>query len=91
MRGDVQKTKSDVDLDTYSPVVQWSTVRLMLFMSGKMNLVTQSIDFSNAFAQAELEKPVYMEPPKGYDLVDGDKVLKLKRSLYGQIECAKLW
>ena len=41
VRGDVQKTKSGVDLDTYSPVVQWSTVRLMLFMSGKMNLVTQ--------------------------------------------------
>ena len=53
VRGDVQKRRTEEPMDTYAPVVQWSTVHLMLILIQIMKLKTLSFDFSNAFAQAE--------------------------------------
>ena len=56
------------------------------------DLQSKQIDFSNAFVQAELEKPVYLEIPWGYkSRGKDDMVLELHKSLYGQIEVPKLW
>ena len=79
-------------LDTHSPVVSWVTVRLMMIFGLLLSLQSKSIDFSNAFVQAELESPVFLEIPQGYESKEtGDMVLELHRSLYGQIEAPKLW
>ena len=80
-------------MNTYAPVVQWSTVRLMLVMTCILNLKTLATDFSNAFAQAELPKPVYLRPPARYDRPDWgpNPILKLNKSLYGQAEAPRLW
>ena len=79
-------------LDTCSPVVSWVTVRLMMIFGLLLSLQSKSIDFSNAFVQAELESPVFLEIPQGYESKEtGDMVLELNRSLYGQIEAPKLW
>jgi hypothetical protein len=94
VRGDVQKRVTDESMDTYAPVVQWSTVRLMLIMTCMLKLKTVSIDFSNAFAQADIPqgKAVYIECPRGYEPADGkDMVLMLNKSLYGQAEAPRLW
>ena len=61
-----------------------------------LDLCTELVDFSNAFAQADilLDNPVYIEMPKDYlpTNVDpeGDYVLKLNKSLYGQAEAPRL-
>ena len=71
--------------ETYAPVVNWLSVRTMLTLSVIHDLDTRSIDFVQAFPQADLEVPVYMELPWGFD-VDGEKskyVLKLNKNLYG--------
>ena len=49
VRGDLQK-KQVSDIETYSPVAQWSSVRLMLILSILLGLSTLPTDFSNAFA-----------------------------------------
>ena len=49
VRGNLQKKEVD-DLETYSPVVQWATVRLTPILSVVFNLKTKATDFSNAFA-----------------------------------------
>ena len=59
-----------------------------------LGLQSQSIDFTNAFAQADIPsgEPVLIELTK-YFKSDGGKhdvVLKLKKSLYGQAEAARL-
>ena len=80
-QGDQQVKGIDV-FDTFSPVVSWSTVRLMLILSVALNLATVQVDYDdNAFVQAELKEPVYMETPRGYR-VQG-KILHLNKSLYG--------
>lgn len=47
---------------------------------------TCQIDFSNAFVQAELEEPVYLQLPQGYKADTDNIILELHKSLYGQIE-----
>ena len=81
-------------MNIFTPVVQWSMVRLMLVMTCILKLKTVSIDFSNAFVQADIPKgkAVYIECPKGYEPANGkDMVLMLNKSLYGQAEAPRLW
>ena len=71
-------------MDTYSPVVQWSSVRLMLVLTIILGMVTQAVNFSNAFAQADMaeELDVYLEMPENLKTSDNsDSVLKLKKSI----------
>ena len=55
---------------------------------------TASIDFKNAFAQATLPKPIYLELPPGYVQSNPsakDKVMKIVKSLCGDRRAANLW
>jgi Reverse transcriptase (RNA-dependent DNA polymerase) len=89
VRGDLQK---DV-FETFGPVVQWTTVQILMVYALIYGLCTECIDFSNAFVQAELKDPVYIHLPRGSDAPDGskDKCLHLKKSLYGLKIAPKLW
>ena len=62
-KGDIQKILYHKPLYSYSPVVQWATVRLMLILQYILGLQSQSIDFTNNFSQADIpsEKPVFIE------------------------------
>ena len=67
--------------ETYSPVVSWITVRILLIISILLNLSTKQVDYTCAFLHAPVTDEIYVEMPKGYQ--QPGKVLKLKRSLYG--------
>jgi hypothetical protein len=85
VRGDIQKRTMDVE--SYSPVVQWSSVRLMLILSIVHGLQTRQVDYVNAFVQADLDKDVYVEPPQGFShLFPEGSFLKLNKSLYGMTD-----
>ena len=83
VRGDIQKESVDY-FDTYSPVVQWTTVRLLLIASIVLNLETKQVDFTLAFVQAKAEPGTYIEMPRMFG-VEG-YILELKRNLYGQCD-----
>ena len=69
--------------DTYAPVVQWLTVRVVLILSLLENLHSRSIDFVLAFPQAKIKVDVYIRMPYGYHAPgDGQYVLKLRKNLY---------
>ena len=61
IRGDLQET--DNAFDTYSPVVQWSTVRLLLIVSIILKLETKQVNFTLASVQAKAEPGTYIEMP----------------------------
>ena len=92
---DTKKILSPKLLNSYSPVLQWATVSLMLILQFILGLQSQSIKFTNSFAQADIPSggPVFVELPRGFNIDGGqhDVVLKLKKSLYGQSEAARLW
>ena len=88
VRGDLQVG----DFETFAPVVAFSTVRLFLILSLKLKWCTCSIDFSNAFVQAELKDPVWIHLPRGFRSKQLKKTcLKLKKSLYGLAVAPRLW
>jgi hypothetical protein len=67
--------------ETFSPVVMWLTVRLLLIMSILLNLETTQIDYTAAFVHAPIDCLVYVAMPPGFKL-DG-QVWRLNKSLYG--------
>ena len=82
MHGGQQEQGIDYE-ESYSPVVAWSTIRVMLILSIIKKLKTKQVDFTLAFVQAELEPGTYIEMPRMYEM-DG-YVLELKRNLYGGV------
>ena len=70
VRGDKQVPGIDFT-EFYSPVVQWTSIRLILILSLVLNWQTVQTDYTNAFTQSTLAEQVYMEIPK--DFMTSDK------------------
>ena len=85
-RGDQQVEGVDY-FDSFSPVVQWSTIRLLLVLSMMLNLKSVQVDYTLAFVQAPAENNVFVEMPRMFD-VPG-YVFELKRNLYGLCEAPR--
>jgi hypothetical protein len=83
VRGDLQKEGVDF-CETYVPVCQWSTVRMILTMVIQNGWATKQVDYTNAFAQAEMKETVYIEAPKLFCPISGKHlVLLLLKSMCG--------
>jgi hypothetical protein len=80
--------------ETYSPVVNWFSLRTLLTLSLLNSWYTRQIDFILAYPQAPIEFDMYMELPKGVEMHDGNRkthVLKLLKNLYGQKQAGRVW
>ena len=75
VRGDLQREGIDF-FETYAPVVQWSTVRMLLTLVLANKWITKQVDYTNAFAQATLHEEVYIEPPRGFGRRDGGDLVQ---------------
>jgi Reverse transcriptase (RNA-dependent DNA polymerase) len=94
VRGDQQKHVGRTINETYAPVVEWSTIRLLLTLAVTRNLCTTQIDFKNAFVQSDLPGPIYVElPPGGYRSHPDNTgmILEVNKSFYGDRRAPKLW
>lgn len=89
VRGDLQRL--DALDSTFSPVVDWSTVRLLFILTVAQGLKSRTIDFNAAFVQSDLPEPIYLELPPGYAVLNEDKVYRVDKSLYGDVRAARLW
>ena len=87
--------------DTYSPVVSWSTVRLMLIFALINDWHMESIDFVLAFPQAPIKTDIFMTPPRvphNFKIPDlpsysarASNVYKLVKNLYGLKDAGRTW
>ena len=80
--------------DAYSPLVGWPTVRAAMLLSASHGWKSRQVDFTNAFCQAPQKDLIYVSVPQHYKLKgfeNQDVVLKLKKSLYGQVTSPKLF
>jgi hypothetical protein len=74
--------------ETYAPVVQWTTIRLMFVLEVLLGLKSLQGNVTCAFLQADLEedKKVYVDMPMGFAQYGKNRkkmCLKLKKTLYG--------
>ncbi len=82
-RGDQQLEGIDF-FETYAPVVQWTTIRLMFILEILLGLKSKQGDVTCAFLHADLEpgENVYVDMPLGFTQYSKDgtkKCLKLKK------------
>jgi hypothetical protein len=103
--GQVYKWKARLNIDgskqikgedyweTYAPVANWASIRLLLTHAIINKWHTRQIDYVQAYTQAEVETEMYMEIPKGYKIDDpsDDFVLKLNKNIYGQKQAGLVW
>jgi hypothetical protein len=102
-RGDKQMEGVDF-FETFAPVCNWQTVRIMLIISLIYDFATLQVDYTAAFTQSDIDKQpnwdsmteeqkersgVYLELPKGFK--QPEKVLRLKKSLYGLRQSPRNW
>ena len=81
-RGDLEPVAEDEN--NTSPVVAWSTIRVLLVLSFTQGWETVTADFANAFIQSHTKTPTYMTIPRGFKgKGPGRRCLKLLRNLYG--------
>lgn len=78
--------------ELYAPVVRHEVVRLFLSLANKFCWTVLHVDIRGAFLYGRLndDEVVYAELPRGYDQ-RRDKVLKLKKALYGLKRAPRIW
>jgi hypothetical protein len=94
---DGSRAQIGVDVfDTYAPVIDYSTVRLLISLAFGNNWEMFHWDISVAFTNAKSEEETYVRFPKSFpsDLFPGFKggtIARLKRNLYGSKSAPKLY
>jgi len=81
--------------ETFSPVVKWTTIRLLLTLIMTIKCKTRQRDFVLAYPQVDVEGDIYMRMPNGFKLKDAkdshSQVLKLVKSIYGLKQAGRVW
>jgi hypothetical protein len=70
--------------ETFAPVAQFDTIRLLLALSAQKDWKVYQLDVKSAFLNGYLQEEIFIEQPKGFE-VKGleEKVYLLKNALYG--------
>jgi Reverse transcriptase (RNA-dependent DNA polymerase) len=63
---------------------------LLLSVAGTKNLKVKQYDIKTAFLNGNLNEEIFMKTPPGQERTDG-KVYRLKKSLYGLKQAARVW
>jgi hypothetical protein len=80
--------------ETYTPVVTWFAIRLMIIFGIIFCWALQQVDFVMAYPQAPVKMDIYMESPQGIQTKHGnsrDHMMKLEKNIYGQKQAGHVW
>lgn len=78
--------------ETFSPVLRYSTLRLLFALGVQLDLKMNHLDVPTAFLNGTIDECVYMEIPENSDFNDCEnKVLRLKKAIYGLKQSARAW
>lgn len=91
-KGFMQKQGVDFT-ETYSPVVRHTTLRILFALAAQLNLDTAHLDVTTAFLNSDLDETIYMQKPDLFanSSNDTNKVLKLKKAIYGLKQSSRAW
>jgi len=89
-KGYAQRQGIDFD-EVYAPVARIETVRVLLALAAHGGWEVHHMDVKSAFLNGELTETVYVQQPLGFMIGDSDKVLRLKKALYGLRQAPRAW
>lgn len=87
-QGFSQKYGIDYD-EVFAPVTRSSTFRMLLTVSAKRKYLVKQFDIKTAFLNGKLQEEIYLSQPPGFKI--NNQVYKLKKSLYGLKQAARVW
>ena len=90
-QGYSQRQGLDYD-ETFSPVARAESVRTIMALAAKHNMVVHQMDVKTAFLNGKLEEEVYMRQPEGF-IKEGQEhlVCRLKKAIYGLKQASRCW
>ena len=80
--------------ETYSPVVQWTSIRMLLILSILQNWHTRQLDFVLAYPHTDADTEQYMDMPFGFDVGGKSNLyhtLLLIKNIYGGKASRQIW
>ncbi|KAL2237106.1 UNVERIFIED_CONTAM: Retrovirus-related Pol polyprotein from transposon TNT 1-94 [Sesamum indicum] len=90
-KGFTQKEGIDYN-EIFSPVVKYTTVRVILALTAFYDWELKQMDVKTAFLHGDLDENIYMTQPFGFsDKSKPDHVCLLKKSLYGLKQSPRQW
>ena len=66
-------------------------IRLLLQIAVYYNLSIHHMDVKRAYLNAPIDYEIYVEPPEGFKVKNGNDVWKLKKSLYELKQSGQTW
>lgn len=76
--------------ETFSPVVRYSSIRLLMALTVKFELTIEQMDVVTAFLHGDIKETIYMKQPEGFDDKTG-RVCRLIKALYGLKQASREW
>jgi Reverse transcriptase (RNA-dependent DNA polymerase) len=79
---------------TYAPVARWKPIRLLLSMSALHGWHTTQIDYVPVFPQVPVERELYMQLPREFEIAGakpGEYLFRLNKNVYGQKSAGRVW
>lgn len=64
-------------------------LRMLLSLAGVKGYEVRHYDVTSAFLNGDLKEEIYLRQPPGFE--KGEQVCKLKKSLYGLKQAARVW
>ncbi|XP_073133855.1 uncharacterized protein [Henckelia pumila] len=78
--------------EVFSPVVNHSSIRILLVITVMQDLELEQLDVKTAFLHGNFEERILMTQPKGFEVgPHSGKVCLLQRSLYGLKQSPRQW
>lgn len=77
--------------ETFSPVIRHSTLRYLFALSVQLNMDITHLDVTTAFLNGHLKENIFMQLPECFPIADCNKVLKLKKAVYGLKQASLAW
>lgn len=77
-------------METYSPVVRYSSIRLLMAMALEFGLQIDQMDVITAFLHGDIEETIFMEQPESFNDGTG-RVCRLKKAIYGLKQASRQW